>query len=613
MNFDRNTVIGFIALGLLMFGYFYFSSQEQKAFQSEKARQDSILLASKPKVDPLTQKKHPFQVDFGGKSNIAEGFRQPAGNEEQLVTVENDLMKIVFTNKGGQPRSVEIKNFKDQEGNTVKLSSSNYDKITYAINTADNKSVQIADLFFEKAEVVKNRNGTQVVTFQLLSQDGSAVVIKHEYIVKPANYMIDFNVHLNGADKLLTQNAMNIIWQSRALQLEKDMGYEKMQTQIGYLTNGSFNYHTIANRDNREFDKTTQWVAVKQQFFSRVFIAKNNFASGNIKWVVPDKSDTRTVVNATANLRVQVPAGRPPALIPFSLYYGPNDYKMLKEYNMQLENLVNMGQGIFAFVKYINRWIVLNVFDFFKSHIGSFGIVILLMTVVIRLVISPLTYSSYLSGAKMKALRPEIAKLKAKFGSDQQAISMEQMKLFREAGVNPLGGCIPALLQIPIFIALFSFFNSCIALRGQSFLWATDLSAYDSILTFGFEIPFYGNHISLFTILTVITSFLISIYSMHMMPNQDNPVLKYMPYIFPFFMLFFFNMMPSALTWYYTVSNVITLILQFVIQNYIIDHDKILAKIELNRKKPKTKSKWQERLEQVQQNQKKMKETQRKK
>jgi YidC/Oxa1 family membrane protein insertase len=205
----------------------------------------------------------------------------------------------------------------------------------------------------------------------------------------------------------------------------------------------------------------------------------------------------------------------------------------------------------------------------------------------------------------MKVLRPEIDKLKAKYGSDQQQISMEQMKLFREAGVNPLGGCIPGLLQIPIFFALYSFFNSNVALRGQGFLWADDLSQYDSILDLPFNIPFYGDHVSLFTITAVITSFLISIYSMSMTPDQNNPVLKYMPYFFPIILLFVFNKLPSGLTWYYTVSNIITLALQFVIQNYIIDHDKILAKMEENRKKPKTKSKWQERIDQMQEQQKK--------
>jgi YidC/Oxa1 family membrane protein insertase len=212
----------------------------------------------------------------------------------------------------------------------------------------------------------------------------------------------------------------------------------------------------------------------------------------------------------------------------------------------------------------------------------------------------------------MKALRPEIAKLKEKHGEDRQAMSMDQMKLFREAGVNPLGGCLPALLQIPIFFALFSLFNSDVALRGAEFLWSSDLAAYDAPIKFGFNIPLLGSHLSLFNLAACLTSFLISWYSISMTPDQSNPVLKYMPYIFPVFLLFFFNKLPAALTWYYTVSNVVTLALQFVIQHYIIDHDKIMAKIDENRKKPKTKTKWQERMEQMQEQQKKMKEMQQK-
>jgi YidC/Oxa1 family membrane protein insertase len=296
-----------------------------------------------------------------------------------------------------------------------------------------------------------------------------------------------------------------------------------------------------------------------------------------------------------------------------SIFYGPSDYNILKKYGMEMTKLVNLGQGIYAFVRPINKFVVLPVFNFLKDIAGSYGVAILLLTLFIRLIISPLTYSSYLSGAKMKVLRPEIEKLKAKFGKDQQAMSMEQMKLFREAGVNPLGGCIPALLQIPIFFALYSFFNSSVDLRGQNFLWANDLSAYDSILDFG-HVPLlssiYGTHVSLFTITACLTSFLISLYSMSMTPDQSNPVLKYMPYIFPVFLLFIFNRLPAALTWYYTVSNLVTLGLQFVIQNYIINHDKILAKMDENRKKPKSKSKWQERFEQMQEQQKKMKDMQ---
>jgi YidC/Oxa1 family membrane protein insertase len=318
------------------------------------------------------------------------------------------------------------------------------------------------------------------------------------------------------------------------------------------------------------------------------------------------------IVAVKASFEKKLPAGTQ-ATVPMQFYFGPNDYKLLRSIGVEdMDKIVNLGQGPYAFVRPINQYIVMPVFDFIKKFFSSYGLVIALLTIFIRLITSPLVYSSYLSGAKMKALRPEIDALKAKYGDDQQTFGMEQMKLFREAGVNPLGGCIPALLQIPIFFALYSFFNSFLALRGESFLWATDLSMYDVIAKIPFNIPWYGDHVSLFTLTAVITSFAISIYNMNMTPDQNNPMLKYMPYIFPVLLLFFFNRLPSALTWYYTVSNLITLALQWVIQNYIIDHDKIVAQLAANRAKPKTKSKWQDRLEQMQETQKKVQQMQKK-
>ncbi len=244
--------------------------------------------------------------------------------------------------------------------------------------------------------------------------------------------------------------------------------------------------------------------------------------------------------------------------------------------------------------------------NFISSIVGNLGWAILLLTLFIRLVTSPLTYTSYLSGAKMKVLRPELDSIKKRTGADQQAFAMEQMKLFREAGVNPLGGCIPALLQIPIFFALYSFFNSNISLRGVHFLWSNDLSSFDYLVHFKSDVWLIGDHISLFCLTAIITSFLISIYNLNSTPTQGNPAMKYMPYIFPFILFFVFNRLPSALTWYYTVSNIITLALQFVIQTYIIDHAKLLKQLEQKRKAPKPKSKFQERYSQMMEAQKKV-------
>jgi YidC/Oxa1 family membrane protein insertase len=405
-------------------------------------------------------------------------------------------------------------------------------------------------------------------------------------------------------DQLLGKNSLDLSWQVQAMQQEHDITSEKRETQIDIYEKNGFDYYTMKDGISRKWEEGVKWISLKQKFFNHTIIAKNGFSYAEINTTMPHDS-VGIVASAMASLKAPVPAGST-AIIPFSVYYGPNDFKILKSYKMDLEDMVNLGQGFYAFVKYINRLIVMPVFNLFSGFIKSYGLVIALLTIIIRLVTSPLVYTSYLSGAKMKALKPELDVLKEKFKDDQQAFSMEQMKLFRTAGVNPLGGCIPALLQIPIFFALYSFFNSQIALRGQSFWWSKDLSSYDHIFTWGFTIPFIGNHLSLFTILAVGTSLAISLYSMSMTPDQNNPVLKYMPYIFPVMLLGIFNSLPSALTWYYTVSNVITLALQYVIQNYIIDHDKILAKLEENKKKPKSKPKWQERLEQMQETQKKV-------
>lgn len=606
MNFDRNTIIGFIVLAVLFIAYFFYTSSQQQSYLRDKALKDSISKLNNPNQNVQSPVTQPLQTDTAG--NVQTGqFIDTINAVEKITEIETDLVKIAFTSKGGQPKWVELKKFKSTDSSNVKLASTDFDQLNYKVNTGANQTTDIHFLNFTTSEIKKAADGSQSITYQIQTTSGGTIT--HEYVIKPNDYMIDFNLQLNGVSQLVTNNTLNLTWQAKAVQLQKDLKYEKQMSDISYYADGDYDYTSAAGSDKETFDKAVKWVAVKQQFFNTAFLAKNDFNSGSIEWISP--TDGNTIVEAEANLKLQLPAGNS-ANIPLAFYYGPNDYKLLKKYGYDMEDMVNLGTGIFAFVKYINRWIVLPAFDLFRKVASNYGIVILLLTLFIRLLISPLTYKSYLSGAKMKVLRPEIEQLKAKYGNDQQQISMEQMKLFREAGVNPLGGCVPALFQIPIFFALYSFFNSNVALRGQGFLWADDLSQYDSIAQLPFNIPFYGDHVSLFTITATLTSFLISIYSMSMTPDQSNPVLKWMPYIFPVILLFVFNSLPSGLTWYYTVSNIITLALQFVIQNYIINHDKILAKIEENRRKPKTKSKWQEKVEQMQEQQKKLQQMQQK-
>lgn len=605
---DRNTVIGMILLAGLFFMFFWYTNRQQQAISVEAKRiADSTAKAEAVKITP--EQKAAAIIDSVKRDStsklIASGnFQGSALGTEQLTVIETGLIKATFTNKGGSLKSVELKKYNSLDStHKVILAGGKGDKLGYTINTTAGQSAETSSLFFGNAQVSKSADGSQTVTYVLSDSTGKGIT--HQYIIKPDNYMIDWNIMMNGADKLLQQNSLNLHWNVQTHQEQISHTYELGQSRLCYYDDeDGYDFERTGTGVNYTFEAPVNWFGFKQQFFNTTIVSKNKFASGNAQMTVASDT-TNELYNSVAAMKIQVPAAAQ-ATIPLQLYYGPNEYETLKHYNNGMEEIVDLGSGIQAFVKYINKWIIIPVFNFLAGIIGHYGWVIALLTLFIRLVTSPLTYRSYLSGAKMKVLRPEIDALKKKHGSDQQAFGMEQMKLFREAGVNPLGGCMPALLQIPIFFALYSFFSSEILLRGQSFLWANDLSSYDVIAKLPFSIPQFGNHISLFTLTAVATSFLISIYNMAMTPTQDNPAMKYMPYIFPFILLFVFNGLPSALTWYYTVSNLITLAIQFVIQNYIIDHDKILAEMQEKRKAPKKQSKFQERFQQIQESQKKL-------
>lgn len=607
---DKNTVIGIVLLAALFITFFWYTNKQQAVLQAEQKRiADSTAKAEAAKITPAQKEAarlDSLRRDTANRLTVAGNFSSAATGTEETTIVENELLKATFSNKGGALKSVELKKYKSLDSShNVILSGGKNDKLGYTINTTQGQSAETSDLFFSKAQLVKNADNSQTLTYTLSDSAGKSIM--HQYIIKPNNYMIDWNIILNGADKLLTQSSLNLHWNVQQHQEQVSHVYETQQSNLSFYDADGYDYNSAASNVNKTFETPVDWFAFKQQFFNTTIVAKNKFASGNAQMtILPDT--TKELYNSTATMKVQVAAAAQ-ATVPLQLYYGPNEYYTLKNYNNGMENIVNLGSGIFSFVKYINRYIIMPVFNFFAGLIGHYGWVIALLTLFIRLVTSPLTYRSYLSGAKMRVLRPEIDALKKKYEGNQQQFGMEQMKLFREAGVNPLGGCMPALLQIPIFFSLYSFFSSNIDLRGQSFLWVKDLSAYDVLVHLPFTVPLgFGDHISLFTLTAVLTSFLISIYNMAMTPQQDNPAMKYMPYIFPFVLLFVFNRLPSALTWYYTVSNLITLGIQFVIQNYIIDHDKILAEMQEKRKAPKTKSKFQERFEQMQESQKKLQE-----
>lgn len=605
---DRNTVIGFVLLGILLFAYLFISTRNSQELQKQKLLFDDSVSRVKMQQDMAARARD--TATFKAPAvDTSVGFNKAIAGSERTLEIENDLLKIVFSNKGGQPKQVELKKFTSYDSGLVRvLDSAANNRMSYPINTGANQSAQIAELFFDDGVVQKNSDGSQTITFRLPTHGGES--IEHQFTLRPGSYLMDWTIRIERPDQLFTQNNFNLTWHAEALKTQKNVVYERQLSDICFFQDNEFDY--IRTKSERQFDKPVQWVSVAQRFFNTTLIAKDNFSSGDVH-LLHETSDTSDVVfNADINLHAKL-TGATSVTLPYQLYFGPNDYRILKSQAPGMDRIVDLGRDMYSFVRPVNVYVIMPVFTFFERFISNYGIAIMLLTIFIRLLTSPLVYSSYLSGAKMKALRPEIEAMKKRVGNDQQQAGVEQMKLFREAGVNPLGGCIPALLQIPIFFALYSFFNSNIALRGAGFLWSKDLSAYDSILNLGFSIPAYGDHISLFALLAVATSFLISLYGMNMAPDQNNPAMKYMPYIMPVMLLLFFNRLPSALTWYYTVSNVITLILQFVIQNYIIDHSKILAKLQENRSKPKTKPKWQSRFEEMQETQKKVQQLKNKK
>jgi YidC/Oxa1 family membrane protein insertase len=595
MNTDKNTIIGFVLLAGLFFTYFWYTNKQQAEITAYKQHVEDSLRLVKAANDKAIALKNPIKVDTTLGAEAQSG--EVDSVKEQLSVLENDLVKVTLSNRGGQVVGVTLKKYTNSQKQLVHLGDSS--SLNYPVNIGNNQIAQINKVIFPVVNVLPQKEGVQQIEYVWVTPNGKT--IRHQFSLANNNYNVDWNIQLDGANSLLTNQQINFLWDVHSYQQEKTIVYERQMSNICFSEGGEFDY--ISSKTTKSFEKPVQWVGLVQQFFNTTIINKQGFASGKIDW--QRKLDSSNGL-ATLQSQFQTKVNGDNAAISLSLYYGPNEFKVLKTQAPEMEKIVNLGRDLYSFVRPINKYILMPVFGFIAGFISNFGWVIFILTIFIRLITAPLTYSSYLSSAKMKVLKPELDAIKKKLGDDQQAFAMEQMKLFREAGVNPLGGCIPALLQIPIFFALYSFFNSNIALRGQSFLWSHDLSSFDSIATLPFSIPSYGNHVSLFTLTAVLTSFLMSIYNMAMTPTQDNPALKYMPYIFPVMLLFIFNGLPSALTWYYTVSNVITLLMQLVIQKVIINHDKILADIDVKRKTPKKKSNWQSKYEQMMEAQKKV-------
>lgn len=622
---DKNSVLGFLVLGALLLGYIFYNQRSEQAYlQAKKAKEDSIALvhqrladslgvsAKQPTADSTAQ---PIQASAISGAQDSTGLAQKLGifaasaatDSGKQTNVETDLLKITFTSKGARPELVELKKFNVYTGNHVLLLDAAYNDLALQFLTTDHKLINTSELDFQLVKNDMLADSSRQIQYRAYAGNQQQY-LQYTYTLHPRNYMINFDVQAVGLQGIIspTNGNIDLLWKTQANKQERDSVWERRYTQIYYgANNQELDYFTLERNPNHNVDQQVQWLSFKQQFFNQAIIAEKNFSNVSYASQVPQDSFPYI---ARTDVKFAIPYS-PSAdfSFPMRMYYGPNDYYILKSYHIGLESVIPLGYGLYAFAKYINKWLFLPLFVFLgKLFHGNWGIVIIFMTVVIRLLIAPLTYKSYVSQAKMKVLKPELDELKAKYKGDQQKFGMEQMKLYRQVGVSPLGGCMPMLLQLPIFAGLYCLFESCIQVRGQSFLWIKDLSMYDSIAHLPFTIPFYGNHVSLLTLLMTITSLMMTLFNKNMTmggAGQDNPMIKYMPYMMPIFFLGFFNKMAAALTLYYFISNLITLIIQFVIMHYIIDDKKLHAQMEESKKKAPQKSKLMQRIEQAQKQQ----------
>lgn len=592
---DRNQVIGFILLAGLLVAYIVYNNNAQQQYLEQK-RADS---AAQAKVHPKSLDSTASLVtastvvaDDSAGQQVLPAYK----GEEKHIALENNKIKLVFTTKGGFPLSAQIKEYKTYDQKPLYLFDGAENMLSMVLPLRDG-ALATSDLYYEP-ELITEASGGQSLRLLAQLEDGKQVALT--YTLPADEYMMQCKIATIG----MGQDSRKINWTTQSLHTERDIANERANSQIYFrFMDGDHDYFTITEDKQETLESKTHWVGFRMHFFSTALIAKEGFSRAEIR--TTNKLDDRYVTRNRTDFTISPTTEGNASVVDLNWYIGPNHYTTLKSYKMDLDDMVPLGYGIMSFVKYINKWLIIPIFNVLSSFISNFGVIIMLMTIIIRLILSFFTYKSYLSAAKMRVLKPEIDELRAKYGDDQQKFGMEQMKLYRTAGVNPLGGCLPTLLQLPILFAMFYFFPSSIELRQESFLWAEDLSTYDSIVSWATHIPIlssvYGNHVSLFTLLMTASSLFLALYNRNMtMQDPNNPMLKWMPYVFPFLLIGVFNKMAAGLTFYYFFSNMISIVQQFIIQKYIIDEKKIHAKIQENKNKPQTPSKWQQRLEEIQ-------------
>ncbi|WP_426065017.1 membrane protein insertase YidC [Flavobacterium sp. DSP2-3-1] len=616
-KFDLNSIIGFaLIFGILVF-IMYQNQPDPKVVAAEKAQKELLIREAKTKeLEAKTVAKATVAVAATGDSTQLAQLQKTLGNfaysatlpsaKAGVTTIENDLVILTIANKGGYIVEATLKQFekfKKGSGQLVQLIKDNNANLNVQLLTSDNRTLNSKDLYFEPT--LTKIGADQVLSMKLKA--GANEFLEYKYILKPNDYMIGFDIRSQGLNKVLnTAKPLDLEWNLKTYRNEKSVSYENRYTEIYFEhEDGKIDYAGLGQTEESDLQKAT-FIAFKQHFFSTILLSKTPLEAAKVKsdnLVKDDKIDTTFTKQFKANIPLAFTNGELDHKM--SWYFGPTDYKTLKAYDLNLEKIISLGWGIFG---WINKFIFIPLFGFLSSYI-AYGIAIIVFTIIIKIAMSPITFKSFLSQAKMKVLRPEITELGEKFKKDPMKKQQETMKLYNKAGVNPMAGCIPALIQLPFMYASFQFFPSAFELRQKSFLWADDLSSFDEVIRLPFYIPFYGNHISLFPVLASIAIFfymkMTSGDQQMAAPQQEGmpdmaKMMKIMIYVSPIMMLFFFNSYGAGLSLYNFISNLITIGIMIVIKRYFIDSDKIHTQIQENKlKEPKKQGKFQKKLQEV--------------
>lgn len=601
---SKYNIVGFVLIGLVMFGFTWYQSRQYKKQAEYQAQLDSIARVEAMEKMVLDSAMTVVPASQGSASAATPAFRPyrdsslnvAAQSNPSIVAIANNQVRIEFTTKGAQPYSVDVKDYRRYDSTALMLIPAGASELNFNIYAGE--SLDTKDFVFDVAEL----NDTSVVMRLPFANGG---YIQQKYTLGQDSYMLRNELSFVGLDEIIPRkvSSMDLSWKADIPRLEKGYKNEKQYSRIDYYIDGDKSPEDIGNGKNatKSLEAGFQWVAFQQQFFSAILTAPQGFESGDLALDYYEEDDaSHNLMACSAKMRTPLNINGN-TTIPFDFYFGPNHFKTLKAYDRKYEKIIPLGGWL---VGWISRFFIIPCFDFLGRFISNYGIVILLMTLLLKIVVSPLTIKSYMSSAKMSALKPEIDKINEKYPKEEDMMKKQQatMELYKRAGVSPMGGCLPMLLQFPILWAMFRFFPASIELRQKSFLWADDLSAYDSVLDFGFNIPLFGDHLSLFALLMAVSMFLYSKMTSSQMSNDPQMApMKFMSvWLMPIMMLFICNNLSSGLSYYYLLSNLLTMVQTFVIKKWVVKPEKILAKIEESKGKPIQKSKWQLKLEQAQ-------------